>query len=51
MIKKDYQQPSMKVIKIQHSQMLCTSPGVKNVSNDEDLDWNSYGFGSNEDDH
>ena len=48
MIKKDYQKPSVKVIKIQHSQMLCTSPGVKNVIIVEGLDWNSVGFGIDE---
>ena len=28
MNKKAYQQPAMRVVKIQHSQMLCTSPGT-----------------------
>ena len=28
MNKKAYQQPAMRVVKIQHSQMLCTSPNA-----------------------
>ena len=28
MNKKVYQQPAMRVVKIQHSQMLCSSPGT-----------------------
>ena len=48
MIKKEYVKPSMKVIKIQHSQMLCSSPGVRSVSNDEDFNWKTDGFGDEE---
>ena len=30
MNKKEYQQPAMRVVKIQHSQMLCGSPDAYN---------------------
>ena len=51
MIKKDYQKPSMKVIKIQYSQMLCGSPGVTSVNSDEGFGWKTDGFGSDEEDY
>ena len=44
MIKKEYQKPSMKVIKIQHSQMLCSSPAVTSVSNSDGISWQTDGF-------
>lgn len=51
MIKKEYQKPSMKVIKIQHSQMLCSSPGVRSVSNSDGLGWKTDGFADEEGDY
>lgn len=41
MIKKDYKKPTMKVVKIQQSQMLCSSPATLNGSKDGDNepDW------------
>lgn len=51
MIKKAYEKPSMKVIKIQHSQMLCSSPAVTSVSNNEGFGWNTDGFADDEGDY
>ncbi|MBR1394202.1 MAG: hypothetical protein IJ559_00905 [Prevotella sp.] len=49
--KKAYKKPSMKVIKIQHSQMLCSSPGVRSVSNSDGLGWKTDGFADDEGDY
>ena len=35
MTKKDYQKPTMKVVKIQQSQMLCSSPATLRGTSDE----------------
>lgn len=52
MIKKAYQKPSMKAIKIQQTQMLCSSPGASSLgSNTEGLDWQDGGFGDEEGDY
>lgn len=34
MMKKDYQEPTMKVVKLQHTQMLMTSGQVQATMND-----------------
>ncbi|MBQ9640637.1 MAG: hypothetical protein IJV06_03650 [Bacteroidaceae bacterium] len=31
MIKKNYQKPAMKVVKLQQLQMLCSSPGIRTL--------------------
>lgn len=49
--KQEYQKPSMKVIKIQQSQMLCSSPGAKSVSNTEGIGWQNDGFSDKEVDY
>ena len=52
MTKKVYQKPSMKVIKIQQSQILCGSPGAKSLgSNSEGLGWQDGGFSDEEGDY
>ena len=49
--KKEYVKPSMKVVKIQQTQMICTSPGVRSVNNDEGIDWKTDGFADEEGDY
>ena len=53
MIKKEYEKPSMKVVKIQQHGMLCTSGfGAKSVSNSDDgLGWKDGGFADEEGDY
>ena len=51
MNKKEYEKPSMKVIKIQHSQMLCSSPDVRSVSNSDGLGWKTDGFADDDGDY
>ncbi len=41
----------MEVFKIQHSQRLCGSSGVKSVISDEGFDTKVGGFGDDEDDY
>ncbi|MCR4921839.1 MAG: hypothetical protein K5945_09085 [Bacteroidaceae bacterium] len=36
-MKKTYQQPSLQVVKIQHTQLLCTSDPVQSVSGNSGL--------------
>ena len=44
MNKKDYQKPAMRVVKIQHSQMLCTSGGSGEPSMRNSIDgWGNGG--------
>ena len=38
-MKKEYTMPQMEVVKIQQTQMLCSSPGARSFSNDDGLIW------------
>ena len=45
MKKKAYEKPSIKVIQIQHAQLLCGSPVVRNVNNNsEGIGWSKDGI-------
>ena len=45
MKKKAYEKPSTKVIQIQHAQLLCGSPVVRNVNNNsEGIGWSKDGI-------
>ena len=43
MTKKEYMQPTMTVVKIQHSQMLCISDAKANGLGDDDLGYDKNG--------
>lgn len=51
MNKKVYQQPAMQVVKIQHSQMLCSSPGAHDEVGKSDVQFSRQhdGWFENED--
>lgn len=52
MKRKLYQKPSMKVIKIQQSQILCVSQGAKSIgSSSEGISWQDGGFSDEEGDY
>ena len=38
MKRKDYEKPTMKVVKLQHQSIICTSPGQAGV---QDYNWNN----------
>ena len=45
MKKKAYEKPSIMVIQIQHAQLLCGSPVVRNVNNNsEGIGWSKDGI-------
>ena len=51
-MKKKYIQPTVQVVKIPQSQMLCASPGGKatGVSNSDYIGWQDGGFDGDDDD-
>ena len=52
MIKKEYQKPSMKVVKLQHqSHILAGSYGAKSVSNSDGISWKTDGFDEGDQDY
>lgn len=53
MIKKAYQKPSMKVVKLQHqSHILVDSPTVTSVNKNSDgIGWQANGFNEGDDDY
>ena len=40
MKRKDYEKPTMKVVKLQNQSIICTSPGQAGV---QDYNWNNVG--------
>lgn len=51
-MKKDYIKPAMRVVKLQHQNIICTSPyGAKGVSNGDGINWKDGGFDDNEGDY
>lgn len=52
MIKKAYQKPSMKVVKLQHQcHILAGSGGAKGISNSDGITWKDDGFDDTEEDY
>jgi len=50
MMKKNYQKPAMQAVRIQQHGIICTSPGVSSLSNEEGFDFPSTPLDSDIDD-